>query len=117
MTTVTISLPESLTAFVGSQLATKGCGSVSEYFHSLLREAQAKEGEARLEAQLLEGLAAKSLPLDQVLEWAGGQDRHRPPEIRQEEPVKLFIQTAAEADILQQVEFHSLSFANPTTTT
>ena len=64
MTTVTISLPDSLRAFVDAQLATKGYGNVSEYFRSLLREAQAKEQDARLEALLLEGLAAKSIPLD-----------------------------------------------------
>jgi antitoxin ParD1/3/4 len=64
MTTVTISLPDSLKAFIDSQLATKGFGNVSEYFRSLLRDAQAKEEDARLEALLLEGLASKSLPLD-----------------------------------------------------
>jgi antitoxin ParD1/3/4 len=64
MTTVTISLPASLKAFIDSQLATKGYGNVSEYFRTLLREAQAKEEEARLEALLLEGLASKRLPLD-----------------------------------------------------
>ena len=57
MTTVTISLPDSLKAFVDQQLATKGYGNVSEYFRSLLREAQAQEAEARLETLLLEGLA------------------------------------------------------------
>ena len=60
MTTVTISLPDSLKAFVDGQLAS----NVSEYFRSLLRDAQAKERDARLEALLLEGLASKSLPLD-----------------------------------------------------
>jgi antitoxin ParD1/3/4 len=64
MTTVTISLPDSLKAFIDSQLATKGYGNVSEYFRTLLRDAQAKEEEARLEALLLEGLASKCLPLD-----------------------------------------------------
>jgi antitoxin ParD1/3/4 len=57
MTTVTISLPESLKAFIDRQLATKGYGNVSEYFRSLLREAQEAEEDARLEALLLEGLA------------------------------------------------------------
>ena len=37
---------------------------MSEYFRSLLREAQAKEQEARLEALLLEGLASERIPLD-----------------------------------------------------
>ena len=58
MTTVTISLPESLKEFVDAQIATKGYGNVSEYFRSLLREAQQKEADARLEALLLEGLAS-----------------------------------------------------------
>jgi antitoxin ParD1/3/4 len=57
MTTVTISLPESLKDFIDRQLATKGYGNVSEYFRSLLREAQQAEEDARLEALLLEGLA------------------------------------------------------------
>ena len=64
MTTVTISLPDSLKAFIDNQLATKGYGNVSEYFRTLLREARAKEEEARLEALLLEGLASKRLPLN-----------------------------------------------------
>jgi antitoxin ParD1/3/4 len=58
MTTVTISLPESLKDFIDRQLATKGYGNVSEYFRSLLRDAQKEEEDARLEALLLEGLAS-----------------------------------------------------------
>jgi antitoxin ParD1/3/4 len=58
MTTVTISLPESLKTFIDEQLATKGYGNVSEYFRSLLRAAQEREEEARLETLLVEGLAA-----------------------------------------------------------
>jgi antitoxin ParD1/3/4 len=65
VTTVTISLPDSLKAFIDAQLATKGYGNVSEYFRSLLRDAQAKDEDARLEALLLEGLASRSLPLDE----------------------------------------------------
>ena len=64
MTTLTISLPDSLKAFIDSQIATKGFGNVSEYVRSLLRDAQAKEDDALLEALLLEGLASKHLPLD-----------------------------------------------------
>ena len=58
MTTVTISLPESLKEFIDRQLATKGYGNVSECFRSLLRDAQKEEEDARLEALLLEGLAS-----------------------------------------------------------
>jgi len=57
MTTVTISLPESLKTFIDRQLATKGYGNVSEYFRSLLRDAQQAEEDSRLETLLLEGLA------------------------------------------------------------
>ncbi len=49
MATVTISLPQSLKKFVEDQLADKGYGNVSEYFRGLLREAQAKERDARLD--------------------------------------------------------------------
>jgi antitoxin ParD1/3/4 len=65
MTTVTISLPETLKTFIDEQLATKGYGNVSEYFRSLLREAQEREEEARLEALLLEGIATggEDIPL------------------------------------------------------
>src|ERR1700694_1808002 len=66
MTTVTISLPESLKQFVDAQVASKGYGNVSEYFRSLLRDAQEREAEARLEALLLEGLASGDpIPLDE----------------------------------------------------
>ena len=66
MTTVTISLPDSLKEFVDTQVATKGYGNVSEYFRSLLRDAQEREAEARLEALLLEGLASGDpIPLDE----------------------------------------------------
>jgi antitoxin ParD1/3/4 len=65
MTTLTISLPNSLKAFIDSQLATKGYGNVSEYVRSLLRDAQAREEDAQLESLLLEGLASSRLPLDE----------------------------------------------------
>jgi len=58
MTTVTISLPESLKEFIDRQLATRGYGNVSEYFRSLLRDAQQAETDARLEALLLKGLSS-----------------------------------------------------------
>jgi antitoxin ParD1/3/4 len=57
MTTVTVSMPDSLKEFLDHEVETKGYGNVSEYIRSLLREAQAKDADARLEAMLLEGLA------------------------------------------------------------
>jgi antitoxin ParD1/3/4 len=64
MKTVTISLPESLQGFVERQIATKDYGNVSEYFRTLLREARARDEDAKLEALLAEGLTSgKEIPL------------------------------------------------------
>lgn len=64
MTTLTISLPDSLKEFIDREVQTKGYGNVSEYVRGLLREAQTKEADARLEALLIKGLAAgEDLPL------------------------------------------------------
>lgn len=56
MTTLTISLPDSLRQFIDQQVKTKGYGNTSEYLRTLVRDAQAAEAVNRLEALLLEGL-------------------------------------------------------------
>jgi antitoxin ParD1/3/4 len=65
MTTVTVSLPESLKTFIDHQVATKGYGNVSEYFRTLLRDAQQQDENARLEQLLVEALASggKDIPV------------------------------------------------------
>jgi antitoxin ParD1/3/4 len=64
MTTLTISLPESLKEFIDQEVQTKGYGNVSEYVRGLLRDAQTKEADARLEALLIEGLTTgEDIPL------------------------------------------------------
>jgi len=64
MTTVTISMPESLKQFLDREVETKGYGNVSEYVRGLLRQAQARDADARLETLLLEGLkSGKDIPL------------------------------------------------------
>ena len=66
MTTVTISLPDSLKEFIEREVHTKGYGNVSEYVRGLLREAQKKDADSQLEALLLEGLASgNGIPLDE----------------------------------------------------
>jgi len=66
MTTVTVSMPDSLKEFLDREVATKGYGNVSEYIRSLLREAQAKESDARLYALLLEGMmSGEEIPVDE----------------------------------------------------
>ncbi|MFZ0395875.1 MAG: hypothetical protein WCF17_17445 [Terracidiphilus sp.] len=57
MPTLTISLPDSLKEFIEREVETKGYGNVSEYVRGLLREAQERESNQRLETLLLEGLA------------------------------------------------------------
>ena len=62
MTSVTISLPESLKEFIDVEVHTKGYGNVSEYVRGLLRAQQASaadaRADARLEALLLDGLTS-----------------------------------------------------------
>ena len=85
MTTVTISLPETLKDFLETEVQSKGYGNVSEYVRGLLRDAQRRENESRLEALLLEGLASgKDLPLNPEF-WSRLQadaGRLRPPRSR-----------------------------------
>ncbi len=57
MTTLTISLPDSLRQFIDREVETKGYGNVSEYVRGLLRDAQASEADAKLESLLIEGLS------------------------------------------------------------
>jgi antitoxin ParD1/3/4 len=56
MTTLTISLPESMREFIEDQVQTKGYGNTSEYLRTLVRQAQTAEENRRLELLLLEGL-------------------------------------------------------------
>ena len=58
MATVNISLPESLKSFVEDQVHQGGYSTVSEYFRDLLRQAQKRAAQERLESLLLEGLAS-----------------------------------------------------------
>ena len=58
MTTLTISLPESLKEFIDREVESKGYGNVSEYVRGLLRAAQEREANERLETLLLEGLSS-----------------------------------------------------------
>lgn len=56
MTTMNISLPEEMKAFIDAQLTREGFDSASEYLRSLIRDAQRCQAKQELEAKLLEGL-------------------------------------------------------------
>ena len=62
-TTLTISLPEPLRAFVEEQAAQGGHGSPDEFVQALIRAEQTRQAEARLEALLLEGLRSEVGPM------------------------------------------------------
>jgi antitoxin ParD1/3/4 len=56
MTSLNVSLPETLRAFVDEKVKTGGYGTASEYVRDLIRQDQERAAEEHLEALLLEGL-------------------------------------------------------------
>ena len=56
MSSVSISLPDSLREFVERRAEEQGYGTVSDYFRDLVLKDQKRQGETRLENLLLEGL-------------------------------------------------------------
>lgn len=56
MTTMNISLPDELKAFIEEQVAQEGYASASEFFRDLVREAQRRKAKMELEVKLVEGL-------------------------------------------------------------
>jgi antitoxin ParD1/3/4 len=59
MSTMNVSLPESLKAFVDEQVGERGYGSSSEYVRDLIRKEQDR---AHLRGLLLEGAASRPSP-------------------------------------------------------
>lgn len=56
MTTLSISLPETLREFVEEQVRSGGYGTPSDYLETLVREAKLRAAKRELESQLIEGL-------------------------------------------------------------
>lgn len=56
MDTMNIALPESMKHFVQEQVTEGGYSSVSEYIRDLIRHAQKRKAEERIDGLLLEGL-------------------------------------------------------------
>jgi antitoxin ParD1/3/4 len=61
MTTMNISLPDEMKAFVETQMAADGYASASEYLRDLIRNDQKRRAKQALEAKLLEGLQGPSV--------------------------------------------------------
>lgn len=69
MTSINISLPESMRAYVEEQVASGGYGTTSEYFRELIRQDQKRKAQERLEALLLESFEAGSATPMTAQDW------------------------------------------------
>ena len=69
MATLTISLPDSMQAFVEAEVAGGSYNTLSEYFRTLVREAQKRKEETRLAALLLEGRQSGDATLMTEEDW------------------------------------------------
>jgi len=69
MTTLNISLPDSLRRFVEEHVERSGFSTTSEYIRHLIREARDAEVAARLEQLLLDGLQSGPAEPLEAAEW------------------------------------------------
>jgi antitoxin ParD1/3/4 len=86
MTTMNISVPDEMKAFVEAQMAQEGYASASEYLRALIREAQKRQAKQQLEAKFREALESgpatpmtredwDSIELEALERWKSGQRR------------------------------------------
>jgi antitoxin ParD1/3/4 len=62
-TSLNISLPESMRAYIESKVQSGDYGTASEYIRELIRTAQKEESKQKVEALLLEGLESEASEL------------------------------------------------------
>jgi antitoxin ParD1/3/4 len=74
MTTMNISLPDSLRTFVDQQVADRGFSTSSEYIRDLIRKEQDRE---RLRALLLEGANSPLVETDMAADFDRLRERIR----------------------------------------
>lgn len=63
MTTMNISLPEEMKAFIEARMGQEGYASASEYLRALIRDAQKRQARQELDAKLLEGLQGPAVEM------------------------------------------------------
>ena len=82
MTTMNISLPDEMKAFIETQMSQEGYASASEYLRTLIRDAQKRQAKQELEAKLLEGLQSPASEMTDG-DWSGLRERiyERNPEL------------------------------------
>lgn len=88
MTSMNISLPEPLRAFVDDQVSGGSYGTASEYLRELIRQDQARKADARLQTLLMESLQSPTALLNDE-EWA---------QMRQEVRDRVAIRVAAKLE-------------------
>jgi len=76
MTTLNISLPDTLKAFVDEQAALQGFRTTSDYILSLLSEAQNRMDRVELEGKLLAALDEEASEMEQA-DWERLRERVR----------------------------------------
>jgi antitoxin ParD1/3/4 len=74
MSTMNISLPDSLKSFVDEQVAARGYGTSSEYIRELIRADQDRQ---RLRKLLLDGAASPTTAVADETYFSGLRDRVR----------------------------------------
>ena len=68
MTTLNISLPESMRTFIEEQIAKGSYSTASEYIYHLIQQDQKQSAQMKLEAMLLEGFDSGEL-IEVTDEW------------------------------------------------
>ncbi|MGH2414373.1 MAG: type II toxin-antitoxin system ParD family antitoxin [Microcystaceae cyanobacterium] len=69
MSSINISLPESMKVYVEEQVARGGYNTASEYFRELIRQDQKRKAQEHLETLLLEGLESGSATSMTSQDW------------------------------------------------
>ena len=72
MSSVSISLPDSLRVFVERRTEEQGYETISDYFRELILKDQQRQNEARLETLILEGLNSGD-PIEVEPEYIGAK--------------------------------------------
>ena len=75
MTSMNISLPQSMRTFIEEEIASGGYSTVSEYFRELVREAKRRKEEERLEQLLLQALESGPATPMTKKDWEAIRDR------------------------------------------
>jgi antitoxin ParD1/3/4 len=68
-TTMNITIPDEMKAFVEAQMVMEGYASAREYLCGLIRKAQKRRARQELEAKLLEGLQGPAVEMTRE-DWA-----------------------------------------------